>query len=148
MKVIFVKDVPNVAKAGEAKDVADGYGRNFLLPKKCAILATPGELKKLKTFNFAKVEQQSRIDDELKSIAEKIEQSTLTISLKVGINNRVYGSITTARLAEELSKLVDYEIDKKKIVLGEPIRKLGEYEVAIELSKEITPRVKVIVEGH
>ena len=147
MKVIFVKDVAKVANAGEVKEVANGYGRNFLIPQKYAVLATAAEVKKLEVHNYAEAQRQGRSDEDIKSLAETIEQTSLTLKLKVGVNNRVYGSITTAHIAEELNKLTGYEIDKRKIELTEPIRKLGSYDVPIVLAKDVVPKVKVIVEG-
>ena len=147
MKVIFVQDVPSVAKAGQIRDVADGYARNFLLPRKYAVLATDGEIKRLKTHEHAVAQRHDRTEEELKYLAETIKQHSVTLALKVGVNNRVYGSITAAHISEELSKLTGQEIDKRKVLLEEPIRKLGDYEVSIELAKDIVPRVKVVVEG-
>lgn len=147
MKVIFVQDVPNIAKAGQVKDVADGYARNFLFPKKYAVLATAGELKRLKTHEYAVAQRHDRTEEEFKYLAETIKQLTINLALKVGVNNRVYGSITAAHIAEELNKLTGQEIDKRKVLLEEPIRKLGNYEIFVELTKDITPKVKVVVEG-
>jgi len=148
MKVVFIRDVANVASAGEVKKVADGYARNFLIPKKLAVLATPAELKKLESHRYAEAERQVRSQSEVQSLADTIEQTPLTFKLRVGAKERVYGSITTAHIAKELSKLIGYEVDKRKIELEESIRKLGNYEVSIRLAKDVAPRVKVIIEGE
>ena len=148
MKVVFLKDVANIASAGEVKEVADGYGRNFLIPKKLAVLATPAELKKLESHHYAETQRQVRSQSEVQSLADTIEQTSLTFKLRVGAKGRLYGSITAAHIAEEFSKLTEYEVDKRKIELEEPIRKLGNYEVSIRLTKDVAPRVKVIVEAE
>ncbi len=94
MKVIFSEDVANVAKAGQLKDVANGFARNYLIPKKLAVVATESEMKKLQTQNTAEAQRQERFDSELTGLADQVEQLTLNLQLKVGVNNRVYGSTT------------------------------------------------------
>jgi len=145
MKVIFIEDVANVAKAGQLKEVANGYARNYLIPKKLAIVATPAEMKKMETHNYAEAQRQERADSEFADLADQIGQLTLNLALKVGVNNRVYGSITAAHIADELAKLTGHEIDKKKIELADPIKKLGDYEVSIHFAKDIIAKVKISV---
>jgi len=145
MKVIFIEDVANVAKAGQLKEVANGYARNYLIPKKLAIVATPAEMKKMETHNYAEAQRQERADSEFADLADQIGQLTLNLALKVGVNNRVYGSITAAHIADELAKLTGHEIDKKKIELADPIKKLGDYEVGIHFAKDIIAKVKISV---
>jgi len=145
MKVIFIEDVANVAKAGQLKEVANGYARNYLIPKKLAIVATPAEMKKMETHNYAEAQRQERADSEFADLADQIGQLTLNLALKVGVNNRVYGSITAAHIADELAKLTGREIDKKKIELADPIKKLGDYEVSIHFAKDIIAKVKISV---
>jgi large subunit ribosomal protein L9 len=145
MKVIFIEDVANVAKAGQLKEVANGYARNYLIPKKLAIVATPAEMKKMETHNYAEAQRHERADSEFADLADQIGQLTLSLTLKVGVNNRVYGSITAAHIADELAKLTGHEIDKKKIELADPIKKLGDYEVSIHFAKDIIAKVKISV---
>jgi len=145
MKVIFIQDVANVAKAGQLKEVANGYARNFLLPKKLAVVATAAEMKKLESYKQAESQRQERSDSEFTELANEIEKLTLNLQLKVGVNNRVYGSITAAHIADELAKLTGHEIDKKKVELEDPIKKLGDYEVSIHFAKDIIAKVKVNV---
>jgi large subunit ribosomal protein L9 len=147
MKVIFTQDVANVAKAGQLKEVANGYARNFLLPKKLAVVATPAEMKKLEMHNYAAAQRQERSDSDLATLADEIEQLILNLQLKVGVNNRVYGSITTSHIAEELTKITGHEIDKRKVELADPIKKLGDHEVGIHFSKDIIAKVKLTVTG-
>jgi len=147
MKVIFTQDVANVANAGQLKEVANGYARNFLLPKKLAVVATPAEMKKLETQNNAATQRQERSDSDLTTLTDEIEQLTLNLQLKVGVNNRVYGSITTSHIAEELTKITGHEIDKRKVELADPIKKLGDHDVGIHFSKDIIAKVKLTVTG-
>jgi large subunit ribosomal protein L9 len=148
MKVIFLKDVPDVARKGEVKDIAAGYGRNFLLPKGLAILATPAELKRLEQHRQAQARRQAQYEEEAKVIAQKIQDVFLTVKGKVGAEGHLYGSITTSDIAQELQRQTGYEIDKRNIKLEEPIRQLGEYEVPIKLTKEASATIVVIVEGE
>jgi large subunit ribosomal protein L9 len=139
MRVVFLQDVPRVAKAGEIKEVADGYARNFLIPKKIALLARPEAIKRATTGDIAR----ARVNTELEALAQQIEGKEVNIKAKAGAKERLYGSITSADIAAELSKSTGLDIDKRKIELGEPIRQLGSYELVIRLAKDIVPRIKV-----
>ncbi len=142
MKVIFVQDVPNVAKAGDMKEVANGYGRNFLIPKKLALLAeSPASVTQLKM----KVQSQADTQTELTRLAQQLEGKEVILKARAGAKDRLHGSITSADIASELNSSGGLVIDKRKIELAEPIRQLGNYEVAIRLAKDIIPRIKVTV---
>jgi large subunit ribosomal protein L9 len=142
MKVIFVQDVPKVAKAGEIKEVADGYGRNFLIPKKLALLAKPGvtvvELERQK-------KGMAQAQAEASQLASQLEGKEVTLKARVGAEERLYGSVTSGDIADELQKDFGVTVDKRKIELEEPIRQLGSYEVAIRLAQDAVPKIKVIV---
>ncbi len=141
MKVIFLQDVPNVAKAGEIREVAAGYGRNFLIPRKLALLADSQVLSQIKT--GGKTEVQRNV--ELIELAKQVEGKEVNLKARVGARDRLYGSITTADIAAELEQTAGLVIDKRKIELDEPIRKLGSYDVPIKLAKDIVPTIKVSV---
>ena len=142
MKVIFLQDVPNVARAGEIKEVADGYGRNFLIPKKLALLArSPASAVEAQRKTKIQAETQAKMVE----LADQLEGKEVILQARVGAKDRLYGSITHADIASELNKTTGAEIDKRKIELAEPIRQLGSYEVAIRLAKDIIPKIKVIV---
>ena len=145
MKVIFLEDVPNVGRAGETGEVADGYGRNYLLPQNLAVLAdsrssnvVEAQLKKI-------ARRQALVEAEMKELAGQLEGKEFVFKARAGAKDRLYGSITHADIAEELSKSSGYEVDKKKIELEEPIHQLGSYEVTIRLAKDIVPTVKITV---
>jgi large subunit ribosomal protein L9 len=141
MRVVFLQDVPRVAKAGEIKEVADGYARNFLIPRKLALLARPQALSQLGTREITKASE----DTELTMLAQQIEGKEVNIKAKAGAKDRLYGSITSADIASELNSSTGLVIDKRKIELDEPIRQLGSYEVAIRLGKDIVPKIRVSV---
>jgi large subunit ribosomal protein L9 len=148
MKVIFFKDVPNVARAGEMKDVNDGYARNFLIPKKLAALATGDVRQHFEAEQRAIAHRQAQAEAEMQATAKLIEGKTVTLKGKVGAKDQLYGSITNTDIAIGLSKMLGTEIDKRKVELAEPIRRTGEYEAVVRLSGELTPRIKVKVTGE
>ncbi len=141
MKVIFLQDVSHVAKAGEIKEVADGYGRNFLIPKKLALLAKPRATARIETRDKVK----AQVNAELIELARQLEGKEVSLKARVGAKGRLYGSITGADIASGLSDTTGLVIDKRKLELDEPIRQLGSYEVAIRLAKDIVPQIRVTV---
>jgi large subunit ribosomal protein L9 len=144
MKVIFLQDVPRVAKAGEVKEVADGYARNFLIPQKLGVMANPSTLNTLEAQIKKAVSSQAQTEEEMTDLAHQLDGREITLKAKVGAKEQLYGSITSADIAAELQNngLV---VDKRKIEIAEPIRKLGSHEVAIRLDKDVIPKIKVIV---
>ena len=147
MKVIFLSDVPGKGKTGEMKDVADGYARNFLLPKGLALSATPSAIKIAEAQREREMRRQIQSETQLTELARTLEGKELSINARAGTNERLYGSITSSDIAKELELLIGIAIDKRKIELAEPIHQLGTYEVAIKLSKDLMPKMKIIVEG-
>jgi len=145
MKVIFLQDVPNVARAGEIKEVASGYGRNFLIPKKLALLANLPALSTIKTQLKTEAGSEVQTEDRLAELAQELEGKEITLKARAGAKDHLYGSITSADIAAELESNSGVVIDKRKIELTDPIRQLGSYEVAIKLAKDIIPKIKVTV---
>jgi large subunit ribosomal protein L9 len=141
MRVVFLQDVPNVAKAGEIKEVAAGYGRNFLIPRKLAALASPQAMSQVETSDKV----QARTSDELVELARQLEGKEVSLKAHAGAKERLYGSITSADIAAELESATGLVVDKRKIELEEPIRQLGSYELTIRLGKDITPKIMVSV---
>jgi large subunit ribosomal protein L9 len=138
MKVVFLEDVPNVAKAGDTKEVADGYGRNYLLPKKLALVSKPGAVAQVKAQIEAKAETEK-----MKKMAAELEGKEISLKVKMGAKDRMHGSITAANIATELKSLTGLDVDKRKIDLAEPIKHLGSFDIAIKLAKDIEPKIKV-----
>jgi large subunit ribosomal protein L9 len=142
MKVIFLQDVPQVAQAGQVKEVADGYARNYLIPRKLAALAQPQAVSQIETRTK---KMEVRLTSEMKELASQLEGKEVSLKAKAGAKEKLYGSITSADIAAELQNVTGLEIDKRKIELEEPIRQLGSYEIALKLGKDIAPKIKVTV---
>jgi large subunit ribosomal protein L9 len=147
MKVVFLQEVPRVGKAGEVKEVADGYGRNFLLPQGFALPATPSIIREVEKQRQANTLRQAHSAAELAELAQVLEGKEINLKARVGTKDRLYGSITRADIVRELHQLTGVAVDKRKIELPKPINRLGSHEITIRLSKDIMPRIKVIVEG-
>jgi large subunit ribosomal protein L9 len=146
VKVLFLRDVKGTAQAGDVKEVADGFARNYLFPQKLAVASTEGTLKSVTIQKQIKVVKRARSQEKVSSLAERLSQVTLHFQVKVGEQYRLYGSITSADIAEAVEKQLGESIDKHKIVLEEPIRHLGEYKVPIKLGAGLEPAVTVLVE--
>ena len=145
MKVIFIADVPNVARAGQTKEVANGYARNFLFPRKLAVLASSQAAASVET-HLKKLSKQRAIEEaEMSELAKKINGVELTLKAKTGEKGKLYGSVTNNDIAEALSREIAREIDKKRVELAEPIRLVGVYDVIIKFTHDITAVVTVTV---
>ena len=138
MKVIFLQALPNVAQAGDIKEVADGYARNFLIPKRLAVVAKPGAANVVAT-------RQAKTATELTELANKLEGLEIHLKARAGAKDRLYGAVTTADISAELNTTMGLAVDKRKIELDKPIHQLGSYEVTIRLAKDIVPKIKVII---
>jgi large subunit ribosomal protein L9 len=145
MRVIFLKDVPNVARAGEIKEVASGYGRNFLIPQKLALLADSQAISLAERERRLRAHQQAESEAELLELARELEGKEIVIKARVGAKDRLYGSITSADIVAELKESAGLVLDKRKIELAEPIRELGSHEITVRLAKDILPKIKVTV---
>ena len=148
MKVVFLKDVTRVGRAGEVKEVADGYAKNFLLPKKLALPATPSSIKMAEALLRKEEQGQQLHAEELVEVARQLEGLSLDFKMKVMEEGRIYGSIRDNQIAEELKRLTGIDIERTRIELLEPIRQLGSYELTIRLGRDLAPKVKVVVTGE
>jgi large subunit ribosomal protein L9 len=148
MHVIFLQDVPNKAHAGEVKRVADGYARNYLLPKGLAQIATPEILKRVHKIKATGDEQRLRETEALEELAQMLDDTAIKVSARVTPNGRYYGSITSTHIAEELARTVGREIDRRIVEVIEPIREPGEYEVALRLSGDIYATIHIMAEAE
>jgi large subunit ribosomal protein L9 len=147
MKVVFIDNVPGIGKAGETKEVANGYARNYLIPKKLAVPAGSQALNTIESQIASRKRQIARTEAELAELGAQINGREIFIEARTGGKERLYGSITNADIAEALEKILDMEVDKRKIKLDEPINQIGSYDVTVRLTKDITPVVKVTVTG-
>jgi len=144
MKVLLVKDVYKLGRAGDVKKVADGYGRNFLLPQGLAVIATTGAMKQIEKIKAQAEIRRNAQNEELKGLADQIKGVTLTFPAKAGDTGKLYGSITTQDIATALTEQVRFEV-KRQQVDTQPIRNLGEFTAHIRLTMDLVPEVKVIV---
>jgi len=145
MKVVFIEDVPDVAEAGEIREVADGYGRNYLIPRKLAVLADAQATQIVEVQKKRKARIEAETEAEMRELAKQLEGLDITIKAKAGAKDRLYGSITNADIAEELSTSAGLVVDKRKIELETPIHEIGSYEIPIRLTKDIIPNIKLSI---
>lgn len=144
MKVIFLKDVKGTGKKGEIKEISDGYARNFLFPKKLAVVASEGNLTTLNEEKKKNQELEAQKLQEANKLKEKLETLTLSFTTKVGKEGKVFGSVTSKQISEQL-RSQGLDIDKKQIHLDDPIRSLGTTQVSVKLHSQVTAAVRVSV---
>jgi large subunit ribosomal protein L9 len=144
MKVLLLKDVYKLGRAGDVKKVAAGYGRNFLIPQGLATLATPGMLKQAERIREKATKERVRLNEELGSVAEKIDGLELTFAVKAGETGKLYGSITTAMIADAIEAKIDASIDRRQIDT-QPIKTLGVHSVDVRLTIDLIPSVTAVV---
>jgi len=144
MKVVFVQTVEG-AKAGDVKEVADGYARNFLLPRGLARAATPEALKQLENRREAESRRAARALADAQALADQIGGISLRIEAKVGAAKRLHGSVTGSEIASELKKQHNIALDRRDVELAEPIKRLGDYQVPIKIGHGLEPKLKVTV---
>lgn len=145
MKVILLKDVKGTGKKGEVKEVSDGYAKNFLLSKKIAVVADNTNVKELNEKNKSKELKAQKEYEEALELGKKMEDMDITIYSKAGDAGRLFGSITSKDVAEQLKKQHDIEVDKRKVLLDEPIRVLGSMFVEIKMHQKVTTKIRVDV---
>ena len=143
MKVILLENIKGVGKKDEVINASDGYARNFLFPKKLAIEANVENMSKLKGKNDSTAYKKSVEKEEAQNIAEKLKNITLKVAVKAGENGKIFGSITSKEIADNLKEQYKVEIDKKKIDLKEPIKTLGSFSVNIKLYEGVIGTLKV-----
>jgi len=144
VKVILIKDVPNLGELGEELTVKDGYARNYLIPQKVAIESTKGAVQILEQKRQEKARRDQKIKEECEELVKKIEGASFTISMEVGEEEKIFGSVTAEMIAE-IMKTEGIEIDKRKIVIEEPIKALGVYNIEIKLHPEVKTEARVWV---
>lgn len=145
MKVILLEDVKKLGKKGEVIEVSDGYARNYVLPKKLGVEASGKNMNdlKLQKANKEKIEKENL--EAAKAMAEEMEKDQVVVSIKSGEGGKTFGSVSSREIAQSYKEQCGKEIDKKKIVLPEPIKSLGVYEVSVKLHPSVTGKLKVKV---
>jgi large subunit ribosomal protein L9 len=146
MKVILLENIEGVGKAGEMKEVKDGFGRNFLIPRHLAMLGTQGNIKGVQARAKKLIDQKERVLKTVEVTKQKLEAALLTIKHRAGQDGKLFGSVTSKELAEAIKHELGLELDRKSIRLDEPIKMTGAYTVAIHLGKAISAQLKVEVE--
>jgi len=144
MKVLLIKDVYKLGRAGDIKKVADGYGRNFLLPQGLAVLATESAMKQVQKIKAQAEIRSNTQNSKLKGVADLIKDVTLIFPAKAGETGKLYGSITTGDIATALTEKIRFEV-KRQQVDTQPIRTLGEFTAHVRLTMDLVPEIKIIV---
>ena len=147
MQVILKQDVEKLGKTGDIVKVSPGYGRNYLVPRKFAVEATPGNIKAVEIEKLAHAKRDQRDKDAASLLGQELVKLTVTVKRKTGEEGALYGSVTAQDIAEFLAGR-QIEIDKRKIQLEDPIKAIGEYQVPIRLHREVTVSIKVIVDSE
>lgn len=145
MKVLLVQDVDNLGYAGDVKKVADGFGRNYLIPRNMAVLATPGALKQAETIRKAAEKRRAHETADAQAMANQLAGVELFFERRAGETGKLYGSVTSGEIADGIKAKTSLEIDKRKVALPEPIRQLGEQEVTVKLMIDVATTIKVHV---
>ncbi|MCL6591679.1 MAG: 50S ribosomal protein L9 [Firmicutes bacterium] len=148
MKIILKKDVRALGKQGDVKEVADGYARNFLLPKGLAIEATPGNLKILSGQKAHAIQRELHDEAEAKELAAKLNGLTITIKAKCGEGGRLFGSVTAKDVTDQLLKTARIDLDRRRLEIDDSIKTIGEHPVKVHLYKGITSSFTVKVEAE
>lgn len=146
MEVIFIKDLKGQGKAGDKKNISDGYAVNFLIPKGYAVEANAANLNKLKGKQDSETFKKQQELENAQSLKEKLESITVSIKAKAGDNGKIFGSVTSKDIADCLSKNHSLNVDKKKIVLPDGIKEIGTFNIDVKLYPSVTGKIKVCVE--
>jgi large subunit ribosomal protein L9 len=145
LKIMLTKDIENVGRAGEIKDVADGYGRNFLIPRKLAVVAGKGVEAEARRIQDAAARREAKDRDAAKDLADEIDNKTVVVRLKVGAEDKVFGAITNEDIAKAIKQQHQVEVDRRRIELKEPLKQLGEHRVPLHLHRDIEAHVNLII---
>ena len=144
MKVLLLEDVYKLGRAGDVKKVADGYGRNYLIPQELAVLATPGALKQVENIRSRATTKRSVLNDEMSSVAAKLSSLVLAFPARAGETGKLYGSVTPQMIADAVEAKTGVKLDRRQVDV-QPIRNLGDYPVHIRLTMDLVPEVRVLV---
>jgi large subunit ribosomal protein L9 len=142
---MLIKDVQNVGQAGDVKEVADGYGRNFLIPRRMAVLAGRGAEAEARRLREATAKREAKERDDAQELAELIDNKTVVVRLRVGSEDKVFGAITNEDIATALKLQHQVEVDRRKIDLKDPLKQLGEHQVPLRLHRDVTAHINLII---
>ena len=145
MKVVLIQDIKGTGKAGETKDVADGYARNYLLPRKLAQPATKGAEAQVERQKATAVQREQRELDEAKGLARKLEAAQVTLKLRSGKDGKLFGAVTNADVASALKQQHGITLDRRKIEFDEPVKAMGPGTAHVKLHRDVTARIPLMV---
>jgi len=145
VKIILTRDMPNLGQAGDVKNVAAGYARNYLIPKGLAVKATSGALKEFEHRQSAEGRREERLAARAEALAQRLSDLTLIFEARASEKGRLFGSITTADIAEALEREVGEKFDRRKHILSEPLRQVGEHVISVRLAADVVAKVKAVV---
>ncbi|MCI8984225.1 MAG: 50S ribosomal protein L9 [Hungatella sp.] len=145
MQIVLLEDVKSLGKKGEIVKVNEGYGRNFILPKKLGVEATAKNLNDLKLKKANEEKVAAKLLEEARELGAKLEKASVTLSIKAGENGKAFGSVSSKEISKAVQEQLGLDIDKKKLVLADPIKTLGTHEVPVKLHRDVTAKLSVKV---
>ena len=145
MRVVFLNDVDGIARAGEIKNVADGYARNFLLPRKLAAAATTSTVQQAESRAKAIAKEQEKLDEAATAVANQLSSAAVVIKARVGEGGRLFGSVTSSDIADAINERSGSSVEHRQIVLDAPIKEVGTYEVPVNLTRNVRATVNIEV---
>ena len=145
MRVVFLEDVAGVAQGGDVKEVKNGFARNYLIPKSLAVPASHNALQRVARLKREADGTRIKTLADMKALGEELDGSQVNVEMRAGAGGRLYGSVTSAIVAERLSELTDREIDRRTVEIAEPMRELGMFEVSVRVHPEVEAQIKVLV---
>ena len=145
MKVMLIKDIQNVGVAGDVKEVADGYGRNYLIPRRMAVLAGRGAEAEARRLREATAKREAKERDVAQELADLIDNKTVVVRLKVGTEDKVFGAITNEDIATALRLQHQVDVDRRKIDMKDPLKQLGEHKIPLRLHRDVTAHINLII---
>ncbi len=148
VKVVFLEDVTGTAKIGDIKEVKSGFARNYLLPRRLAMPATPSVVKSAEQRAARETRLEQARDMDAQAVAQRIEAAPLTFTAKAGSSGKLFGSVGTADIATKIAEGLGSEFDRHNVMLGDPIKELGDYQVSVKLTRNVTATVSVSVVGE
>ncbi|NLC18715.1 MAG: 50S ribosomal protein L9 [Clostridiales bacterium] len=147
MEIILLQDVKSLGKKGDIVKVNDGYARNFLLPKKLGVEATKQNLYELNQQKAAEEKRQRELLEEAKNLAKRLEELNVKLSIKAGEGGKTFGSVSSKEIAGAIKEQYGIDIDKKKLLLADPIKQVGSYTIPVKLHPQVTAQLKLTVEA-
>jgi large subunit ribosomal protein L9 len=145
VKVMLTKDVQNIGLAGDVKEVADGYGRNYLIPRRLAVLAGRGAEAEARRLREATAKREAKEREVAQELADLIDNKTVVVRLRVGSEDKVFGAITNEDIATALKLQHQVEVDRRRIELKDPLKQLGEHQIPLRLHRDVTAHINLII---